>query len=507
MKEMTEEERGTVAVRFHLTNEIEQPTRTLLARGMEDFTSTFAEFTPCCTPEYEIISPGSGRWHGEIVLARKMIEDARKTRAPMNTAWKVRERNRMSGDDPELQYDEIPDIGVYFNPDHYVHMAIGNKDPSAIAFTDTEDKGRRDIQTVMRLGRYLERHHPDMTPGMIESRVTQLVAHQSPADMRLLLTSDREMITEVFETRMFPSDSDTASCMYRHFNGWPENARPYHVYSDSDNLRVAYAVPADMMLQLTKDPKARHRQVGLDPDQTVAGAVVASGASSLIRGNVLARSVVNIETMKYVRIYSAGAADDMRGRRTLVTHFANALEQAGYKEGHLEGGKLTKIYCRRYSVKDDRLLAPYVDGAVAGVNSKWVLTGNDYIHYLNTTHGYLDEDGEELPSYYCIDCEWSTTDEDDLQWVDCRDGGVCETCRDNYVFASLCMSGQDLIPRDNAFEACDLVWYEKGHELIQEVDGEWHVEGCRHVDECGCCGERSTEDHFETVEACPDCVQ
>lgn len=43
---------------------------------------------------------------------------------------------------------------------HYAHAA--KKDPSSIAFTESDDKGMRDVQTVMKAGRYLKRFFGDV---------------------------------------------------------------------------------------------------------------------------------------------------------------------------------------------------------------------------------------------------------------------------------------------------------------------------------------------------------
>jgi hypothetical protein len=80
-----------------------------------------------------------------------------------NDEWKARERQRLF---ITREYPKVPWHGRIGTPgrriidNHFVH--VSTHDPRMIAYTETADKGRRDIQTRVKPGKYLKRYFGDM---------------------------------------------------------------------------------------------------------------------------------------------------------------------------------------------------------------------------------------------------------------------------------------------------------------------------------------------------------
>lgn len=283
--------------------------------------------------------------------------------------WQSRERERMA----DGTYKPMPNIGIKLDPAHFVHRSTDKGQNDYIAYTPSDAYGKQDRQTRLRLGRYLKKYFPDMSDVVVVEAVTRFktaLARES-APYELHFTTNRDMISEIFETSMYAAGSSYLSCMHGKFERWTH--RPYHVYADSPDVAVAYLVKM---------------------------------------GEIVARSVVATKTNQWVRTYSIQSGDSK-----YCDVLEEMLEAAGYSEGDLEGCLITKL-------PSDRVIAPYIDGAARYLThhnaTTWrVSDSGDYC--CDNTNGYAA--GEDL----CPRCE-NAEDDCSCIYCDCCEEYFAEGC-------------------------------------------------------------------------------
>jgi hypothetical protein len=185
----------------------------------------------------ELCSEPDARHAADMTALRALADAAEISGVPVSeTAWIVRERDRMlSG-----EYKPLPDAVkncLVFPDNHFVHLP--NKEGvsvDSIAYTESQDKGLRDRQTIVKFGRYLKKYFPDMSDAEIQRHVLSLKGET--AECELKFASDVETINAIFETPLCAEGGTSKSCMHGKFAR--RDVRPYHVYADSPDVAVAY---------------------------------------------------------------------------------------------------------------------------------------------------------------------------------------------------------------------------------------------------------------------------
>ena len=243
----------------------------------------------------------------------------------LECAWHTRELGRFS----DGTYKRVP-VSLDYPAAHFVHLVIAETEGDTVAYTPSPEHGERDRQVRLKFGRYLKKVWPEMADATVQSHVTALKSALSVAETKpeLKFATDRDTISEIFETEMKAWGSDKVSCMHGKFIG---TDRPYHVYANSPDVAVAYVV-AD--------------------------------------SEIVARSVVSTKDKVWVRAYASANGDNDTDCGTLKA----MLKDAGYSKGDLYGNRLTNLGA-------DCL--PYLDNGGAHVENRgawWVVCkdGGDY---------------------------------------------------------------------------------------------------------------------------------
>ncbi len=452
--------------------------RKFYAASAPDILESISDLEQIYSVSIEVAIGENPKAKADVDYALTMLKDAANVSYPFEpamhaTAWKTREYRRF----PSREYKSLPSaiLGkLSFEYEHFVHIPKGKNatDLSLIAYTENAEKGQRDIQNTVKLGRYLKRYHPTMSDEAIQECVRIYRAARMPETFRFQLATDTETVNEIFETEMYARDSSGTSCMYGKFSSW--DTRPYHVYANSPDVALAYIRDSDNL--------------------------------------IVARSVVSTLNSKYVRIYSVPRRFDSAlsnvERETLCTTFAVILKDRGFSEGDLMGSRLTKVY------RDSNILAPYLDGEqyVKSGKTHWtVVNSNDYDYTFSETNGYPSghEPQEDEELWSCADCEWSTTDTGDLNET-FENGDVCNSCLANYVHATHNSRNQTrLIHRDNAVEDCRGNWYTESYadNYMVVKDDEYHLADCSDLEtECDNCSFRSSDENSFEDGLCSDCA-
>lgn len=223
--------------------------------------------------------------------------------------WKHRESNRLRNG----TYRKLPfhneswfKNGPGLRP-HYAHLS--KDDPTKIAFTENEAKGRKDLQVRLRPGRYLQRFYGHvLDENQIRDYATKVSSMAEDTEFKIAMDSDQ--IEHVYR-------NGPDSCMSYGISSFDSSIHPVRVYGAGD-LGVAYI--------------ERH-------------------------GRVTARALCWPERKVYTRIYgdSIRLEKEFSGRG-FRQHCVNDRDQ--YVSAFL-GAKLLKIEQRRY--ERNNFVVPYVD--------------------------------------------------------------------------------------------------------------------------------------------------
>jgi len=338
------------------------------------------------------------------------------------------------------------------------HVSQGDR--TKIAYTQNEDKGQRDIQTVTSVGKYLRRHFPDLS----DHEIRDLVSRHGSADTYKFVHTTAEMIYHLHR--------GTSSCMV-----WSENRGINCTDGVSRHPYEAY------------NPKyGWHMAVRISGDETV--------------GRALCMDNPETGDKYYVRTY-ARPANGGDGYSQADNGMENWLKEQGYiKNNYWEDGEKLA-----YHETSNHFLAPYLDGGDKRVSidtcNRCVVIDSDGEYICDQTGGvptYEDED-----CFECASCGDSTSD-DDGYWVGRHeDERVCSSCLDNdYVYAYGRRGNQYYIPSDDAIYVNDQgEWYDPDYlgdnEIVEldngeyvsmdeaiEINGDWyHIEDervCRFED-------------------------
>lgn len=352
------------------------------------------------------------------------------------------------------------------------HVSEGDR--SKIAYTQNEDKGRRDIQTVTSVGKYLRRHFPALT----DHEIRDLSARYGSADTYKLVHTTAEMIYHLHR--------GPGSCMV-----WGEN-RAVHCHDGvSRHPYEAY------------DPKyGWHMAVRICGDDTVGRALCMTKPDG---------------TKYFVRTY-ARPANGTNGYSQADNGMENWLSDQGYsKHTSWDDGERMA-----YHGAGDYFLAPYLDGSDKRVrvsNGCIVIDSDDGDYICDQTGGvptYVDED-----CFDCEDCGDSTRD-DDGYWVGYNDDThVCESCYENdYVYGygrrgrqysfpsndAVYVDSQQEYYHDSWLDDNNIVYLENGEydhtDNAIEINGDWY-----HIDDERICRTMDTDEFMLCDEGCWQCTE
>lgn len=262
---------------------------------------------------------------------------------------------------------------------HFAHVAINS--PGMIAYTESDERGHLDRQTVTRPGRYLERFYPGLTAeqrevyiGQCHADKFQLQIATSPADISRIYMSSDVGFTSCMQWKE-SAEYDWQTDMEEENGRVP--CHPCAVYGDSD-LAVAYLGDLD---------------------------------------RIRARAVVWPEKKRWARIYGQEGA------------LQTLLERAGYSDGSLSGA------CVRLVTNDNgTVVLPYIDGIsharVDRTRTGFVRLGEGPLSASNTSGLGEDEDRRDLNSCDRCGCEYDPEDE--------GDGSYCQSCLDDQTSCAEC---------------------------------------------------------------------
>ncbi len=355
------------------------------------------------------------------------------------------------------------------------HVSEGDR--ARIAYTQSIDKGRRDLQTVTSVGKYLRRHFPAIS----DHDIRDLVSRYGSADTYKFVSTTAEMIYHLHR--------GPGSCMV-----WGEN-RAVRCHDGVD--RHPYEA---------YNPKyGWHMAVRICGDDTVGRALC----------------MTKPDGHKYfVRTY-ARPANGTNGYSQADNGMENWLSDQGYSKHSSwdDGEKLA------YHGAGDHFLAPYLDGGDKCVSvhsdeeEHWVMVDTDGDYICDQTGGvptYEDED-----CFDCEDCGDSTSD-DDGYWVGYNDDThVCESCYENeYVYGygrngrQYSFSSGDAVYVDSQQEYYHTSWldannivelangeYEHTDDAV-EVGGEWY-----HIDDENICRTTDTDEFLLKDDGCWQCAE
>ena len=285
--------------------------------------------------------------------------------------------------------------------DHFVH--ISNTDPRLLAYTVNEDKGKRDIQTQIKPGKYLKQVFGDiLTEKQIAFYAEWWAVGEKPSSLTNMTLHYAKTPDEI----EFVYKNGPRSCMA---NDTEFKIHPARVYGAGD-LQLAY---------LKRDDKIMARALCW-PEQKGFGRVYPNPGSWYEDG------------------YDSNAEAE-EGQR----HLFNLLRKEGFTSVQedrnvLDGARLLKIEIGRDHVM------PYLD------NCYRVKTAGDFftMHYNagdhadntnGTLNGYGDnvDDDDTTCCYECdgvVDIDETYTVYDYWSRRPHYDHSVCENCRDNHAF-------------------------------------------------------------------------
>jgi hypothetical protein len=357
------------------------------------------------------------------------------------------------------------------------HPHESQGDRSKIAYTQNEDKGRRDIQTVTSVGKYLNRHFdlPDHT-------IRDLVSRYGSAARFQFVHTTAEMIYHLHR--------GPASCM---------------VWGNDRGVRCS-------------DGVTRHPYEAYDPKFGWHMAVRIEGDDTMGRALCMTSPVDGVKY--FVRSYLRPSNESSYSQTD--DGMDTWLREQGYsKENYWRDDERLA-----YHEASDHFLAPYLDGGEKRVTidagAKALVIDGDGEYICDQTGGcptYDDEDEDE--SFDCDDCG-DRTSNDDGYWVGRQeDVQVCDSCRDNhyqYVYgrrgAQYYVHEDDAVYvesnsehyhsdylGDNNIVELNNGEYEQMEEAV-EVDGDWY-----HIDDDRICRTEDTDEFLLVNDGCWQCAE
>lgn len=265
-------------------------------------------------------------------------------------------------------------LTVHTHPETALHFQhVCNAHPGLLCYTQDPDKGRRDIQTPIKMGRYATKYLSGYDARELACKFESFF---NPPELKFART--REAIRRVY-------DEGPHSCM---------KGKRTRAYTQDGEYKDVCPT-----------------EVYAGPDTAVAYL----GDYTISEG-VYARCVVNERRKEFVRAY---------GYTNLIE---DALEKAGYSQGDLDGCRV--LYLWRY----DGPAMPYLDSEAntCEVRDGYVVIGYDLEYIADQTNGGVMSNP---PRCTCDECGDHYHDED-MTYVDDADMTVCDHClRSSFTLA------------------------------------------------------------------------
>lgn len=259
---------------------------------------------------------------------------------------------------------------------YYPHMS--DKFPGMVAVTTSPENGRRDIQTPMKIGKFIKLIRPTWSDSMVKEEVAAIKLHLDPP--RLHIAKTRAEIRTVYSDRNGPD-----SCMKRKY---------VYVGDDTIHPTEVYAGPDTAVAYLLKD------------------------------NHVTARTVLYESAKTYVRIYG----DD--------SYLGELLKEKGYSERKTLVGAMLLFLPNA----EGHPILPYVDGC-AYVSGPFEdeHTHQMVVRVLPTREGaeYEADNTNGYPTVLnsgpiCAECEENHVQPGYGLYVEGL-GQVCEVCADHFI--------------------------------------------------------------------------
>ena len=307
------------------------------------------------------------------------------------------------------------------------HVSQGDK--SKIAFTQNEDKGRRDIQTVTSIGKYLNRHF-----ALPDHIIRDLVAQHGIASEFKFVHTTAEMIYHLHR--------GPGSCMV-----WGEDRGVRCIDGVTRHPYEAY------------NPKyGWHMAVRIEGDDTI--------------GRALCMNNPDTGGKYYVRSYA-------KSREGSYSQADNGMENWLREQGYNKHSQWEEGERLAYYETHDAFLAPYLDGSdkCVSIEDGCLVLDEDGEFACDQTGGCPSSVNHD--TFECAQCG-DDTDEDDGYWVGrTEDERVCQHCLDNdFVYAYGRRGNQYYIATDNAiYVEGHAEWYDPDYlddnEIVELTNGEY----------------------------------
>jgi len=300
-------------------------------------------------------------------------------------AYTLRELSRLRQGDymriPEKITRQIP-LTQYLK--EVPHLPTKGSNTGNIAYTENEKKGAKDVQSVMKPGKYLRRVLKDKIEN--DQHLKEMVA---------------EMIGSV--TPKF------------HATSLPDEAA--HVYMNGPSSCMAHGEER-FSETIDLDGEWRHPIEALFFED-------GSGDIELhymtLNGRVAARALVNMADETYPSLYVADWAG-ANGRKWFIDYLEGQFSEDC---DALEGCDIPRI-----ELRNGAYLCPYIDHGNQGVRESFddnsvLIIGGEYQAPYEKGYVYL------VPQYRCEHCE-EMVDEDDTTYIDNESIRVCDNCVEAY---------------------------------------------------------------------------
>lgn len=341
------------------------------------------------------------------------------SKVPDSALWVVRENLRFVLGEYQhpLFVQQIRRLSFSLKPDlwwHFPHVSVN--EPSMVAYTQTRDKGQRDIQTPIKVGRYLQQFYGDV---LTESQIRMMANGVKPHELHWATTAaDMEHVYV---------NSGIHSCMSDSFSHFG-NAHPVHVYDFEGQFKLGYL----------KD--------------------------KLFHDRIVARGFVHEPSKTWVRVYG-NESDSLR----------DTFNELGYERAN----GWVDAYVAAVKNDDNEYVMPYIDGENHHVTSDRLngkscfRIGNYGDHYAHNTHGYLEE-----PDTRDCGCCGGRVHEDEVHYSEYHETYIGECCISDYRYAFTSRRNQDWVIADSCVlnESND-EYYEQDYAcevLCETSDGSWY---------------------------------
>lgn len=358
-----------------------------------------------------------------------------------------------------------------YRPDRWQEIVLewphlSDSDPSRVAYTQSEQKGEADIQTVTSIGKYIKRHFTYMPDHTIRDIAARYSGHsfEIVRTMPEILAALRDAPQSCMNNYAWKDDNID----------WDDH--PYNVYAPKYGWGLAI---------------------------------------SKRNGAITGRCLINDESMTFVRSYNDGRE---------FSHSSEGIEMWLKENGYTKacdwtGNKIALLH-RRNSYGSMYLLAPYLDGDAKDIS---LCESEGYCEIVDSGDGEFvcdrtDGRCDESHDCTCDDCGEGFCEDEGI-WIGENDEThVCNCCADNYVLAigyrgreyyvsrddTVYVDSQDSYFHDSYLDTNGIVFCEdtddyehKEHALYLSTRNCWVTEEC---DEAVYCEDTGDHEHID------DCV-